>query len=176
MKYKCGVYKITCLENNMFYIGSSKHIEKRWKEHKKDLNLNHHANMFLQEDWNKYGEISFKFEILEETSEEERYNVEQKYLDELKPFYRIGNGYNICEKSTDRNPITLRIFQPRKIESQGLCMIAKAKGCRPCKISMDYYENSTREEIEEYCHNIQTYRDIREYAICAGDYDDWEWD
>lgn len=30
----CGVYKIKNIVNDKFYIGSSKDIKKRWKQHK----------------------------------------------------------------------------------------------------------------------------------------------
>ena len=42
---KSGIYKITCIENHKFYIGSSKDIEKRWRQHKNTLRLNKHVNI-----------------------------------------------------------------------------------------------------------------------------------
>ena len=32
-----GVYKITCLANSKFYIGSTKMFKQRWKEHRWQL-------------------------------------------------------------------------------------------------------------------------------------------
>lgn len=110
---KCGIYQITCTENELIYIGSSKHIEKRWTEHKWALNNNTHVNMFLQADWNEYGEDSFIFEVIEECNEDDRYTIEQKYLDELKPYYRNGRGYNISENSERQNNTNLRIFKEK---------------------------------------------------------------
>ena len=91
----CGIYKITCKINNRIYIGSSKNIMQRWKEHKQKLNKNIHDNMFLQRDWNRYGEDNFIFEILEECEFGTQFVAEQKYLNELKPFFKDGTGYNI---------------------------------------------------------------------------------
>lgn len=71
------------------------HIQKRWKQHKKELNNNEHDNMFLQRDWNRYGEENFIFEVVEECNFVEQYVIEQKYLDCLQPFFRDGTGYNI---------------------------------------------------------------------------------
>ena len=59
----CGIYKITNNINNKFYIGSSKNITKRFKEHKWRLKNNKHPNNKLQNSWNKYGEENFKFEV-----------------------------------------------------------------------------------------------------------------
>ena len=58
-----GIYKITNLINNKFYIGSSSDLKKRLYEHRRELNLGVHANKHLQSAWNKYGEENFKFEI-----------------------------------------------------------------------------------------------------------------
>ncbi len=99
MKTICGVYKITCLINDKIYIGSSNNIKKRWKVHKNELNKNNHDNMFLQRDWNRFGEKNFIFEVLEECKITEQYVMEQKYLDELQPFYKDGTGYNINKKA-----------------------------------------------------------------------------
>lgn len=83
----CGVYKITNVVNGKFYIGSSKDIKDRWNSHRSDLNGNtRHHSKSLQDDWEKYGESSFRFEILEKCDKEPistRINLEQKYLDEL---------------------------------------------------------------------------------------------
>ena len=34
----CGIYIITNIENNKFYVGMSKNIEKRWQAHIKKSN------------------------------------------------------------------------------------------------------------------------------------------
>lgn len=50
-----GIYKITNLINNKFYIGSSSDLKKRLYEHRRELNLGVQANKHLQSAWNKYG-------------------------------------------------------------------------------------------------------------------------
>ena len=70
-------------------------IKQRWATHKRELNNNEHDNMFLQRDWNRYGEENFNFEILEECEFGTQFVVEQKYLNQLKPFFKDGTGYNI---------------------------------------------------------------------------------
>jgi group I intron endonuclease len=86
------IYKITNLINGKFYIGSTiraKHIRKY--EHFSSLRLGSHYNSYLQKSWNKYGEQSFKFEILEDF----RFPIyyEQKYIGEyvvVREFYWVS--------------------------------------------------------------------------------------
>lgn len=88
----CGVYKIQNIINKKVYIGSSKNIIKRWKNHELYLNKNSHYVKELQEDYNKYGKDSFKFEILENVEKEEDLrNKERFYIDK---YNAIKEGYN----------------------------------------------------------------------------------
>lgn len=88
------VYKITCLKNDMFYIGSTVNPEIRFKMHLLDLRYGKHCNYKLTCDFNKYGESSFKFEVVESfmisISRKELYKKEQHYLDTLSPHYNIN--------------------------------------------------------------------------------------
>jgi group I intron endonuclease len=92
----CGVYKITNLKNNKCYIGSSINIIRRWGEHKRHLINNKHTNIHLQKSWNKHGENSFLFEIIEYVENKENLvNREQYYLDEFKKC-NSKILYNLC--------------------------------------------------------------------------------
>ena len=70
----CGIYKITNLINGHSYIGMSKNIEKRIKEH-----FSHGLNGQRKDDlekplykaFKKYGLKAFDWEILEECEESE---------------------------------------------------------------------------------------------------------
>jgi len=89
-----GIYKITNKINGKFYIGSTSNklgFNKRWQKHKRELNINKHSNLHLQNAWNKYGETSFSFEILETCEKEKCIEKEQFYIDTLNP------QYNICK-------------------------------------------------------------------------------
>lgn len=89
----CGIYKITCLGNNKFYIGSSKDIGSRWSHHLSDLRLGKHHSIYLQRCYNKYGERSIIFSILHRMDE---YNetllrlLEYYYIEELHPDFNSG--------------------------------------------------------------------------------------
>lgn len=92
----CGVYKITNTANGKFYIGSSKDIEGRWKQHKDALNRESHGNPHLQRAWDKYKSHNFSFEIIEECSPKIQFEREQYYLNTLNPF--DDNGYNVVRQ------------------------------------------------------------------------------
>ena len=59
-----GIYCITNKITNKIYIGSTIDINRRWKEHKKELSKNKHHNLYLQNSFNKYGHKNFNFHIL----------------------------------------------------------------------------------------------------------------
>jgi group I intron endonuclease len=82
---KSGVYKLTNLSNQRFYIGSCKRFKERWKEHQRTLVAQKHHNRYLLSDFNKCGSEAFVFEVLElvEGTKEERLEREQFYLDLL---------------------------------------------------------------------------------------------
>lgn len=84
-----GVYCILNILNNKKYIGSSKNIYSRWFKHRANLRGNYHPNSYLQNAWNKYGEENFHFLILTKCSEESLLEMEQSYIDKMKPEYNI---------------------------------------------------------------------------------------
>ena len=89
-----GVYQIYNTVNGKRYIGSSIHIEQRFKEHIRNLRTNKHANAHLQSAWNKYGEHSFVFEEVELCEPDQCLKIEQEYID----YYHAADrkfGYNI---------------------------------------------------------------------------------
>ena len=60
---KPGVYILQFKEYS--YVGSSKNLYVRLKEHHNSLRKGAHYNLFLQRLYNKYGEKAFKYDILE---------------------------------------------------------------------------------------------------------------
>ena len=100
-----GIYKITNSINGKVYIGESLDIERRWDEHKLDLENGTHHSFKLQNDYNEYGKNNFMFEVLEEIDNNLKviiqkclsYILESKYI---KQYDSINNGYNV-ENSLD---------------------------------------------------------------------------
>jgi len=85
-----GIYEIYNKETGRRYIGSSIEIERRFHVHKLMLNSNKHDNKYLQNAWNKHGESSFEFKIIETCSKEDRLNREQYYLDTIPKLYNLN--------------------------------------------------------------------------------------
>jgi len=93
-----GIYILLNKINNKWYVGSSNNILLRWITHKRSLRKNNHINKHLQRAWNKYGEESFEFHIIELINSCDLLVVEQKYLDYAKT-HKI-KYYNINFVST----------------------------------------------------------------------------
>ncbi len=92
-----GVYFIKNIIDGKMYIGSSKHIEKRLREHIGNLNNNKHCNRHLQFAWNKYGENNFRFGIIEETDDDSNFRIkkEQECIDYFETSNQL-KGYNLA--------------------------------------------------------------------------------
>jgi group I intron endonuclease len=96
MIIKSGIYKIINKNNGRYYIGSSINIKNRWNEHKRTLKQNKHDNNFLQKSWNKHGEESFLFEVIEYVLDLNKLlEREQFYLDLIT--YDKKMSYNLCK-------------------------------------------------------------------------------
>ena len=75
-----GIYAIYCVLSDRVYIGSSKNIYRRWKEHQNSLKKGKHCNFYLQDSWNKHGEKFFVFHILEICKEENLLKREHEFI------------------------------------------------------------------------------------------------
>lgn len=166
---KCGVYQIRNIINNQIYIGSSKNIQKRWKQHIKALCENKHDNIFLQNDWNNYGEDCFEFTILEFCEEDKQYKLEQEYFKKLMPFHRLGNGYNVNEDANGMNKSGYKFYDDERVVGKRL----KAIGSKTNMIvSEEDYENKTKDELFEEYDGIETLAYLcDDLLMCNPDWD-----
>ena len=96
-----GVYQVQNLVSGKIFIGSNLNLQARINRHKFALKLNSDDIKALQEDYNKYGEENFSFEILDELKpkDDPDYNykedikvLEQLWIEKLQPFDE--KGYN----------------------------------------------------------------------------------
>jgi group I intron endonuclease len=90
-----GIYCIKNIINNKVYIGSSINLNGREYKHFWMLKKNKHDNQFLQNSFNKYGEKSFVFEVLEECHPELLINLENYHIIKNKS-NEISFGYNLA--------------------------------------------------------------------------------
>lgn len=65
------IYKIINLVNNKFYVGSTTNTRERFRTHRNRLRNNKHHASHLQAAWNKYGESSFVFHVIQQVPEGE---------------------------------------------------------------------------------------------------------
>lgn len=110
-----GVYQIVCLTTGKLYVGSSQNMHDRWKAHRSALRGNYHDNPRLQNAWNKYGETSFQFQIIEVTTVESTLDREQFYIDTL----------NVCD---DRCGFNIALYAEASARGRRLSPEAIAKG------------------------------------------------
>jgi len=90
------IYKIRIEGCERFYIGSAVDFKKRRLHHLSELRRSAHNNRHLQRIFEKYGEDSFSFQILEEVSKSEYLlEAEQKWIDKFDFSLLI----NICQKA-----------------------------------------------------------------------------
>ena len=98
-----GIYKIENIKNGYVYIGQSVNIERRLKDHKRELKYNRHINNHLQNAYNKYGESNFNFEIICECEKEKLNELETYYCNLYRPnVYNIGETHSVGSMSEEQ--------------------------------------------------------------------------
>lgn len=91
----CGIYSIVNNVNNKIYIGSSINLESRKYKHFWLLSKKTHDNEYLQKSYNKYGEESFSFNIVEECDSSILIERENHYINLFKS-NDLNHGYNLA--------------------------------------------------------------------------------
>lgn len=120
---RSGIYKIVNTVNGHLYVGSAVFFKRRWALHKSELRKNRHHSPKLQNAWNKHGERTFEFSVIEECEPikevlEER---EQFWMDYYKAY--DNHNYNISK-------IAGRSMQGRKHSEYTKEKISGANNCR----------------------------------------------
>ncbi len=111
------IYKIQV--NNRYYIGSTINLDKRKRLHFTKLKNGYHPNKFLQNLYNKYGEDSFVFSVIELIDNDvDTLEIEQPYLNEhfgqencvnLSPIAGGGKIYNVTPETIAKGLNTKRL-------------------------------------------------------------------
>jgi len=96
MESQSGIYKILNLINGKMYVGSAMDLHHRKLTHFCNLNKNEHINKHLQHAWNKYGEESFEFSVLEYIFDISTILQREQYWIDFYKCYDHKVGYNIC--------------------------------------------------------------------------------
>jgi group I intron endonuclease len=130
---KSGIYKIVNKIDGKYYVGKASDFKNRWAVHKFGLKRNIHSNIHLQRAWNKYGQDSFEFYIVEYITPimEELKLAEQRYLNIAKT--DSLNVYNMSFVSGINNGMLGRTASPETRQK----MKFAHKGTRGLKHSIE---------------------------------------
>lgn len=147
---KSGIYKIINLKDSKFYIGSAENFSRRFRNHKYYLKINKHHNNYLQNVFNKYGEENLKFEIIATCPKEYLVNLEQWFLDNLKPEYNICKIANSClgrHHSEETKSIISNKLKGRKCSEE-------QKEKNRLKSLGNVLSNKTKEKLKDATYNM----------------------
>lgn len=91
-----GIYKIVNTKNSKVYIGyASISLGDRRDSHFACLRNGYHFNKKLQEDFDKYGEENFSFEVVEVIEDKDIDTFKEKEKFYIEKYNSIEEGYNI---------------------------------------------------------------------------------
>ena len=148
---KSGIYCIVNTDNQKKYVGSSKNIYQRMQKHRACLRKNVHENKKLQNSWNKHGENSFQYFILEFCSEELLIEREQFYIDTLKPWYNI----------------TIEV-QRLKMSEESRVKMSKSRKEGFKKGTVKLYQEKPIHQYDLNGHYMQSFKSIKEASEKTG--------
>jgi group I intron endonuclease len=158
-----GIYRIRCIVSGRSYIGSSNHINRRWAQHRSSLRKGSHHSAALQRAWNKYGESSFEFAIIELCSvaelparEEHWIAVDGTWHDgyNCSPHYLGFTGSVMSEEAKQRLRVLQKELSARPGESERRSAKAKKQlaegkwGHSTWKGPRNYPEHERRRQSE----------------------------
>ena len=141
----CGIYKITNTITGDFYIGSSKDIKRRWREHKWPSKWNECPNNPMYQDMQKYGLDKFEFQVIEEVEAEKMKEKEQQFIETLKPTY---NNYNANGFDVERYKESQKEYQKSEKYKKNKKEYYKAHKDEFKKYQKEYYQKYKKTKKE----------------------------
>ena len=154
----CGIYKITNEVNNKVYVGSSLNIKNREYKHFWLLRNGKHDNSFLQNSFNKNGELKFKFEIIELCNSSELIDKENYYIDLLKsnsPEF----GYNLA---------TVNKFRRNTYNDEVKKKLSKYNLEKNSNFNLFYLKNISSNEIKTFDNLVDAANYLIENGFAKG--------
>lgn len=91
---RSGIYQIKCNKNGKIYIGQTIDLDRRLYDHLRNLRRGTHHNNYLQNAFNKHGEESFEFSVLQECPANDLDKAEKEWITKLDSMNRLV-GYNL---------------------------------------------------------------------------------
>lgn len=145
---KSGIYKITNLLTDDFYIGSSKNVSKRWNQHCFRSRNNSRRPTYFHTMLKEYGVRNFSVEIIEECDSDVSVlrDREQYYINYLKPLYNtLKDAISCIYKHTEDDIAKIKAGVAEARER-----ISKERG--------NYLTPEGKETHKEKCSNISQER------------------
>lgn len=115
-----GIYKIENKVNGKVYIGSSKNIENRWKQHRRMLDKKEHHSQHLQSSWDVYGSEDFSFDIIEQVEDSKKLLERESYYIQRFNSLDSNNGYNVT-------PVLNNKYMKVKVENSNKAVISETE-------------------------------------------------
>lgn len=99
MKNTPVIYRIYCLPTGKSYIGKSTNVKSRFRCHRFALRRGTHYSTEMQSDWDKYGEDTFQFKVLEVCTSANVDEREEYWTLSLENTYNKKVGYKFDDET-----------------------------------------------------------------------------
>jgi group I intron endonuclease len=115
-----GIYLIRNEINGKVYVGKSRWLRHRFRQHRSKLNLGKHPNAHLQAAWNLYGAERFTFQVLEHLPEGDLLLLAQREAHWSATFQATdpASGYNLTQVTPETTEV--RSLESRRKQSVAL--------------------------------------------------------
>jgi hypothetical protein len=87
------IYRIVCFQNAKIYVGQTRDFENRKQKHLRMLKRDNHHSPYLQQAYNKYGQDSIFFEIIEGNIPSDEINAREIHW--INYFNSHKDGFNV---------------------------------------------------------------------------------
>jgi len=159
-----GVYQIINDVTQRCYIGSTVNLQRRFSDHKRDLNRGTHHSPILQNAWNKHGESKFRFEIIEKCEKSHLIEREQYYFNILNPEYNICRIAGNCLGIKRSDETRMRMSQSlsgRKLSEEHKQKLRKSRS-EDTKIKMSIAKSGENHPMYHRSHSEETKQKMRD--------------
>ena len=165
---KIGIYCIRNLVNNKVYVGKSKNIYLRLKQHITQLNTkNKNENPYLIKSWHKHGKNNFEYFVLEYFDNLDENFLKQRELYWIDTYKSINRqfGYNLRRDSSTNMIVheetKEKLKNSRKLRDSKFPHLKEQVG----KKSSKFWKNNPdiKEEMKTKVSNIHTKYNIYQY-------------
>ena len=130
---RSGVYAVLCVPTDQRYVGSTINLNKRWFNHRDELNRGVSNHRKLQEAWREQGPQAFAWQVLEYVEPDRLVEREQYWMDH---FSAGEHGLNVEKYATRSKPLgptgekVLPRSQSRSQDESRVSGRDESKGCR----------------------------------------------